>query len=70
MRPRTLKLVEGKWFLGVKLSVSQARALAVAHSGQYKLAGAWSVAVHCRGSRVVKKKKEERLSAFISDSNK
>jgi hypothetical protein len=54
--------------LGVKLSVSQTRALAVALSGQYKLAGARSVVVRCRGPRVVKKK-EEGLSAFVSDLN-
>jgi hypothetical protein len=65
-----LEISWGKWLLGVKLSVSQARALVIAHSSQYKLAGDRSIAVHRRGSRVVKKKKEEGLSAFVSDSNK
>jgi hypothetical protein len=55
--------------LGVKLSVSQTRALVVALSDQYKLAGARSVAIRRRGPRVVKKKKEEGLSAFVSDLN-
>jgi hypothetical protein len=55
--------------LGVKLSVSQTRALAVALSGQYKLTGAWPVTVRRRGPRAVKKKKEKGLSAFVSDLN-
>jgi hypothetical protein len=52
----------------VKLSVSQARALAVAYSGQYKLAGAQPVAVHDRGSRVVKNRKGKGLTGNVSET--
>jgi hypothetical protein len=56
--------------LGVKLSVNQARALAVAHSGQYELVGAWPVAVHDRGSRVVKNRKRRCLTGDVSETEK
>jgi hypothetical protein len=56
--------------LGVKLSVSQARALVVAYSGQYELARARSVAVHRRVSRVVKEYKCEGLGAIVCETEK
>jgi hypothetical protein len=56
--------------LGVKLSVSQARALAVAYSGQNELTGARPVAVHDRGSRVVKNRKARGLCADVSETEK
>jgi hypothetical protein len=49
-----MQLIEGKRLLDVELGIHQARALAVALSGQYELAGARSVDVHRRGSRDVK----------------
>jgi hypothetical protein len=52
----------------VKFGVKQREGLAVAYSGRYKLAGARPATVHRRGPRVVKKK-EEGISAFVSDSN-
>jgi hypothetical protein len=64
-----LQLSEGKWSVRVKFGVKQREGLAIAYSGRYKLAGARPVAVRCRGPRVVKKKKEDGLSAFVSDSN-
>jgi hypothetical protein len=54
--------------LGVKLSVSQARALVVAYSGKYELAGARPIAVHCRGSRVVKNRKGRGLFEIVSET--
>jgi hypothetical protein len=63
-----LQLSEGKWSVRVKFGVKQREGLAVVYSGWYKLAGARPVVVRRRGPRVVKKK-EEGLSAFVSDSN-
>jgi hypothetical protein len=63
-----LQLIKGKRLLWVKLSVSQARALAVAYSGQYEPAGARPVAVHCRGSRIVKNRKGRGLFEIVSDT--
>jgi hypothetical protein len=37
---RTLKLVEGKWLLGVKLGVNHSRASVIEYLGRYRLAGA------------------------------
>jgi hypothetical protein len=56
--------------LGVELSVSQARALAVVYSSQYELAGARPVAVHDRGSRVVKNRKGRGLTRDVSETKK
>jgi hypothetical protein len=64
-----LQLSEEKWSFRVEFGVQQREGLAVAYSGQYKLAGARSATVRRRGSRVVKKKKKG-LSTFVSDSNK
>jgi hypothetical protein len=55
---------------GVELGVSQARAPAIAYLGRYMLAGAWLVAVHCRGPGVVKKKKGKGLGVNVSDASK
>jgi hypothetical protein len=54
--------------LGVKLSVSQARALVVAYSGQYELAGARPIAIHDRGSWVVKNRKGKGLTGNVSET--
>jgi hypothetical protein len=61
-----LQLSEGKWTLGVEFGVKQREGLAVAYSGQYELAGARPVAVHHRGSQVVKKRKGKGLFAIVS----
>jgi hypothetical protein len=37
---RTLKLVEGKWILGVELGVNHSRAPVIAYLGRYRLARA------------------------------
>ena len=55
--------------LDVELGINQVRAPTIACLGQYRLTGARSGAVRRWGPRVVKKK-EEGLSAFVSDSNK
>jgi hypothetical protein len=49
-----VQLIEGKRLLDVELSINQVRAPAIACIGQYKLAGARSVAVLHRGPDVVK----------------
>jgi hypothetical protein len=65
-----LQLIEGKRLLGVKLSVSQGRALSVAYSNQYELAGAQPVAVHDQGSWVVKNRKGRGLCADVNETEK
>jgi hypothetical protein len=50
-----VQLIEGKHLLDVELGISQVRAPAIACLGQYRLAGARSVAVLRRGPRAVKK---------------
>jgi hypothetical protein len=64
-----VQLIKGKRLLDVELGINQVRAPAIACLGQYRLTGARPGAVRRRGPRVVKKK-EEGLSAFVSDSNK
>jgi hypothetical protein len=54
----------------VEFGLQQRGGLAVAYSGQYKLAGARPGAVRRRGLRVVKRKKKKGLFAFVSDSKK
>jgi hypothetical protein len=49
-----MQLIEGKRLLGVELGLSQVRALVIECRGRYRLAGAQSVAVRCRGPDVVK----------------
>jgi hypothetical protein len=63
-----LQLSEGKWSFRVEFGVQQRGGLAVAYSGQYKLAGAQPGAVRRRGPRVVKRKKREGLSASVSET--
>jgi hypothetical protein len=64
-----LQLIEGKRLSGVELGVSQARAPAIAYLGWYRLAGARLVAIHRRGSGVVKKKKGDGLGVNVSDTS-
>ena len=52
----------------VEFGVQQRGGLAVAYSGQYKLAEARPVAVHRRGSRVVKNRKGRGLFVIVSDT--
>jgi hypothetical protein len=63
-----LQLSEGKWSFGVEFGVKQREALAIAYSGQYELAGARPVAVHDRGSRVVKNRKGRGLTGNLSET--
>jgi hypothetical protein len=70
LRARTLQLSEGKWSFGVEFGVKQREGLAVAYSSQYKLAGARPIAVHRRGSRVVKNRKGKGLFAIVSGTEK
>jgi hypothetical protein len=65
---RVLQLSEGKWSSGVEFGVQQREELAVAYFGQYELAGARPVAVHHRGSRVVKNRKGRGLFKIVSDT--
>jgi hypothetical protein len=50
-----LKLSEGKWSSRVEFGVQHRGGLAVAFSGQYKLAEAWPGAVRRRGPQAMKK---------------
>jgi hypothetical protein len=70
LRSRTLQLSKGKWSFGVEFGVKQRKGLAVAYSGQYELVGARSVAIHRRGSWVVKNRKGKGLFAFVSGTKK
>jgi hypothetical protein len=63
-----LQLSEGKWSFRVEFGVKQRAGLAVAYSGQYGLAGARPIAVHRRGSRLVKNRKGRGLFVIISDT--
>jgi hypothetical protein len=65
-----LQLSEGKWSFRVEFGVKQREGLAVAYSGQYKLAGARPVAVRRRGSRVVMNRKGRGLFENVSDTTK
>jgi hypothetical protein len=65
-----LQLNEGEWSFGVEFGVKQREGLAVANSGQYELVGARPVAVHRRGSRVVKNRKGKGLFAIVSGTEK
>jgi hypothetical protein len=63
-----LQLSEGKWSVRVEFGVKQRGGLVVAYSGQYELAEARPVAVHRRGSRVVKNRKGRGLFVIVSDT--
>jgi hypothetical protein len=52
----------------VEFGVKQREGLVVAYFGQYELAGARPVAVHRRGSRVVKNRKGRGLFIIVSDT--
>jgi hypothetical protein len=63
-----LQLIEGKWSSGVELGVKQRKGLVVAYSGQYKLIRARAVAIHRRGSQVVKNRKRRGLIGNVSET--
>jgi hypothetical protein len=63
-----LQLSEGKWSVRVEFSIKQREGLAVAYFDQYELSGAWPVAVHRRGSRIVKNRKGRGLFVIVSDT--
>jgi hypothetical protein len=50
-----VQLIEGKWLLGVDFGVNCMGAPLVELFGRYRLAGARSAVVRCRGPDVVKK---------------
>jgi hypothetical protein len=50
-----VQLIEGKRLLGVEFGVQLRGELSVELSGRYRLAGARSAVVRCRGPDVVKK---------------
>jgi hypothetical protein len=65
-----LQLSEGKWSFRVEFGVKQREGLVVAYSDQYELAGAHPIAVHHRGSRVVKNRKGKGLFAIVCGTKK
>jgi hypothetical protein len=65
-----LQLSEGKWSFKVEFGVKQREGLAVAYSGQYELTGAQPIAIHRRGSRVVKNRMGKGLFAIVNGTEK
>jgi hypothetical protein len=63
-----LQLSEGKWSFRVEFGVKQREGLAIAYFSQYELGGARPVAVHRRGSQVVKYRKGRGLFVIVSDT--